>query len=218
MKRIIIESLLVFLSIFSINIFGSGLQIDTEYTVNYIFISLPQIFLVIYLISIKNKKNPENACFHPLDDYGITVFRPVHIIYALILFCTVFILSSSLVYLVKLLPVNLPESSGAAVSNTVPVPILLLFSIITGYKEEVFFRSYLLQSYVNENVSFHSITIVSTCLFALFHLYGGFIGIIIALMNGFIFCFVFKKTKSLHVIAAAHAMYNFTILSACYAA
>jgi membrane protease YdiL (CAAX protease family) len=207
-----IETLLVFFSIFSINLFGPEFELNTVYIINYIIISLPQAILVVYLISLRKQESPDNTVSSQLKEYGVIVFKPVHIIYTIIIYCTVFILSSSLIYLIKIMPVDLIKNAGPQSELNVPVPMLLLFSIVTGYKEEVFFRSYLLQSYMSRGVGYSSIVLASTCLFALLHFYGGIVSVLIAMINGFVFCYAFKKIKSLHVIALAHALYNFTVL------
>lgn len=208
MKKLIIESLLVFLSVFSINFFGTYIQLDTRYIINYVVISIPQTLLIIYLISIRKKESTDTVQYKPLKNFGLTDFKPVLIIYIIITYFLIIILSSMVLYTVKLLPVM--EKTYNIVKN--PIPLIIIFSLVTGYKEEIFFRSYLLKSYTEIGVRFSSIAIVSTLLFGLLHYYNGYAGIIIAIINGFIFCLVFKKTRNVHVIAVSHALYNFTVL------
>ena len=134
------------------------------------------------------------------------------IIFTIVLYGTIFVISSTFVYFIQLLPDTNFNNAAELSKIFVPIPLLLLFSLATGYKEEIFFRSYLLTVFTSAGVKFSTIALISTCLFALLHSYGGIIGVLIALINGFIFCYVFKKTRNVHVIAIAHALYNFTVL------
>ncbi len=225
MRRIIIESLLILLSFFSFNLFGGSTDgfLNTKDIISYIIVSIPHTFLIIYIIWIKrieHNKYPDIKDDNPkskinsLEYYGFKsfkYFKYIDIVFTIVLYSFIFIISSTFVYFIQLLPdinFNTPELSKISV----PIPLLLLFSLVTGYKEEIFFRSYLLTAFKNAGVKFSTIALISTCLFALLHFYGGIIGVSIALINGFIFCYVFKKTKNVHVIAIAHALYNFTVL------
>jgi hypothetical protein len=218
MKRIVIESLLVFLAFFSINFFVTDSEFSSIYIIKYILISVPQALLIVYLIWIKKPEreanNPQNKILqnNSLSVYGFRSFKLKEIIYTVILFAFIFVISYTIVYFLELLPDSIFKSPEQVLKISVPIPFLLAFSIAVGYKEEIFFRSYLLTGFANAGIRFRFIAIISTCLFALLHAYSGTIGVLIALINGFIFCYAFKKTKNVHVIAIAHTLYNFTVL------
>ena len=191
MRRIIIESLLILLSFFSINLFGGSTEgfLNTKDIVSYIIVSIPHTFLIVYIIWIKrienNKysdikdENPKSK-INPLKYYGFKSFKYMDIIFTIILYCILFVVSSTFVYFIQLLPDNNFNNAAELSKIFVPIPLLLLFSLATGYKEEIFFRSYLLTVFTNAGVKFSTIALISTCLFALLHSYGGIVGVLIA--------------------------------------
>lgn len=90
--------------------------------------------------------------------------------------------------------------------------LILLYSFAIGYKEEMFFRSYLLTR--ASNLGLHSLytSIIGSILFGIGHLYqGGFISAI-AFLQGLLFSLFFLKSRNLHALAIAHSLYNFSIL------
>ena len=89
---------------------------------------------------------------------------------------------------------------------------MLLFCLITGYWEELFFRSYLLMRFNELKMPLILSLLISTLVFMLGHIYEGLIGLIVAAFMGIGLSLLFVKTKSLHVIAFVHAFYNFLVL------
>ncbi len=88
------------------------------------------------------------------------------------------------------------------------VPLVLVTSIITGYREELFFRSYLLTRLEQIDASRPAAVAVSTLLFASGHLYQGWSGFAVAALLGVLFAVVFLRARNLHAIALGHALYN----------
>lgn len=91
-------------------------------------------------------------------------------------------------------------------------PVALLFGLTVGYKEEFFFRSYLLGRLGQLGVPVPIAAIASTALFSLGHIYEGPLGVAITAALGALFAAVYIRRPNLHVIAIAHGMYNAIVL------
>ncbi len=92
------------------------------------------------------------------------------------------------------------------------LPLALLFSLVTGYREELFFRSYLLIRLPALGVPPAGAVAASTVLFATGHLYQGVPGLAVALVQGLYFALLFLRTRNLHALAIAHGLYNLAAL------
>ncbi len=108
----------------------------------------------------------------------------------------------------------LPAAGG------IPVPGLValsaLFSLAVAYREETFYRVYLLRSLRNRGAGTLVSMLVSTVLFAAGHTYQGAPGIVSALLVGFAASTAAVMGWSLHALAFAHAAYNFGVLLAAF--
>ncbi len=87
----------------------------------------------------------------------------------------------------------------------------LAVSFVTGYREEIFFRSYLISSFEN---NYGKITAVSasSLLFAVSHSSGGTRAVLTALSAAVFLAYVFIKHRNIHINAVTHSLYNFLIL------
>jgi uncharacterized protein len=173
-----------------------------------IIIALPQIFLVIYLIKIQ----PNTRLSH----FGFTSLSKKTILRSLVIFVGIYALILIIMGIVSFLPENIEKSfiqnKDGQFSNLSLLPLVLVSSLITGYREEIFFRSYLLTRLRDIGISKYSTVIISTALFSIGHIYQGPLGVIIAVCISFYFSIVFLKNRDLHAVAIAHGLYNFSAL------
>jgi len=92
------------------------------------------------------------------------------------------------------------------------IPLALISSLAVGYREEVFFRAYLINRSSEIGVSTVGAVGGGAVLFAVGHLYQGVAGFVVALLLGVALGAIYARTRSLHGVAVAHGLYNLTIL------
>lgn len=215
MKRHIIEITLLYLSFYLPGLFvqspaaGDPLAGHlTPYMLQYLLVGLPQALLVLYIIWLQREM--------PLSSFGIVSLRLPDVAYSLLLYVELFGLFFILAVSITILPAVARQifRSGYRwqLSGSSQLPLALLFCLTTGYREELFFRSYLLTRFADLGLKYGVAAVASTALFAIGHIYQGWGGMLFALMHGFLFSYVFYKRRNLHILALSHGFYNFTIL------
>ena len=93
------------------------------------------------------------------------------------------------------------------------LPLALVFGLTAGYREELYFRAYLLGRFEQAGIPRTAGVAASTALFALGHLYEGVLGVALALVMGLYFSLVYLRSRSLHVPAVAHGLFNAALLA-----
>jgi len=86
--------------------------------------------------------------------------------------------------------------------------VLAVSCISSAYLEESFFRFYLLSKKEEMGLGPMSAVFGSTMLFSICHIYEGPWGFLNAALSGVVLAFAFLRFRSLHGVAAAHALYN----------
>ncbi|MBN1837650.1 MAG: CPBP family intramembrane metalloprotease, partial [Spirochaetales bacterium] len=94
------------------------------------------------------------------------------------------------------------------------VPLAVAFGVVTGYREELFFRGYLITRFLETGAPGPAAVGASCLLFALGHLYQGLSGFLTGLAIGTLFGVLFLRGRNLHPLAIAHALYNTMVLAA----
>lgn len=94
------------------------------------------------------------------------------------------------------------------------MPVVLLTSIATGYREELFFRSYLLTRLERLGAPRPHAIALSTLLFASGHRHQGWSGMAAAALLGVVLALLFLRRRNLHAIALGHGLYNTLALAA----
>jgi membrane protease YdiL (CAAX protease family) len=92
------------------------------------------------------------------------------------------------------------------------LPLALLFGLTAGYREEFFFRSYLLGRMEEMGVPLSISVAGSTILFSLGHAYEGILGMLLVAALGLLLCAAYVRWRNVHVIAIAHGAYNVIVL------
>jgi membrane protease YdiL (CAAX protease family) len=179
------------------------------YMLQFLIIALPQILLLLYILSIRGGGDT-------YAEFGIPLPRVRDLPVALLVFAGIFALLTALSLILVLLP-----SAGRSLFATGYrwkledprlIPLVLIFCLVTGYREELFFRSYLLTRFRQLHVPVVLGIGLSSLVFAAGHLYQGAAGLAVALIQGVYFSILFVRTKNVHPLAIAHGLYNTTVL------
>ena len=207
-RIIVLEMFLLYMTFFLPGFFAVPPDTVDSYIALYCIYTIPRIGLLIYIIWLRQ---PDT-----LPQLGLFNLNRRHLPYILLAYAAILLFSQALYFLIRILPQDwvsaLTKGYSWEIRKPVPVILLLFFSLITGYWEELFFRSYLLMRFNELKLPLVFSLLISTIVFMFGHIYEGFLGLIIAAFMGFGLCMLFIKTKSLHVIAFVHAFYNFLAL------
>ncbi len=185
------------------------------YMLQFLLIAVPQIMLLLYILDLRAREAGSPA-EGPFAEFGIRRPKARDLLYALLIFAGVFALLTLLGAILMLLP-----SAGRSLFTTGfrwkledprLIPLVLLFCLVTGYREELFFRSYLLTRFRQLHLPVAIGIGMSTLLFAAGHVYQGIAGVAVALIQGVYFSILFVRLENIHPMAMAHGLYNTTVL------
>jgi uncharacterized protein len=189
---------------------SSGMEGDLFDSVAFNFttlvISLPHIGLILYMIWQK----PRGA-----SHFGLHALTLPRIGQGILAFLGVYILLIPLSILLSVLSGTSIEGLNPVhwrVSNPLLLPLIFITCLTTGYREEIFFRSYLLTIFEDAGTPPWIAAILSSLLFSGGHLYQGVPGFLVALVLGLYFSWWYFRKRDLHTIALAHGFYNFFTL------
>ena len=170
--------------------------------------SLPQFLLMAYVAGALGPM--------PGNRWGLVPFAARDVLRTALLLLACFAVVAPFVALVLALPPawSRPLTRGYrwGLQSYAQIPVALLFGLAAGYREEFYFRSYLLGRMGELGLPVPVAAIISTLLFSLGHLYEGVLGFAIAAVLGTILCIAYLRKPNLHVIAIAHGMYNAIVL------
>ena len=181
------------------------------YMLQFLLISLPQILLLLYLLNLRSGDDG-----HQYSDFGLLRLRTADLLQALFIFAGIFVLLIVLGLILSLIPAAdrsfLSSGFRWKLDNPRLIPLVLVFCLVVGYREELFFRSYLLTRLSHLHIPPAVCIGMSTLLFAAGHAYQGVAGLIVALIQGLYFAILFLRLKNIHPLAIAHALYNASVL------
>jgi membrane protease YdiL (CAAX protease family) len=173
-----------------------------------ILFGAPQVLLILYILDLQ----PATT----LGAFGVAPLAARDLLGLAAVFLGTFAVLSPLLILLLLFPAAGRELADSGyrwkLQSPVQLPLALAFSVVGAYREELFFRSYLLTRLGQLGVPAVWAVAASTALFALGHWYEGLLGLAVAGLLGIYFSVVFLRTRNLHTIALGHALYNFTVL------
>jgi uncharacterized protein len=171
---------------------------------------IPQILLMIYLVSIQS--DGEKSL------WGLVPLKVRDAVRIGILFAACVGLVLAFMGVLRALP---PAWSSIlfrgyrwGLDRPSQAPLALLFGLTAGYREEFFFRAYLLRRLGQAGLPDWAAVALSTALFGVGHVYEGALGVAIAVSMGILFSMVYLRLRSLHVIALGHGLYNALALCA----
>ena len=181
---------------------------DPAFLARSLLLSLPQIGLLLYLLRTRGNRN--------LREYHITPFSLRQLLQGMLAFLGMLPVLAGLFLLASNLPREALESSLPGFRWHFDayglLPLVSVVCLVAAYREELYFRSYLITEFQKLGGSFFSSTTVAVLLFALGHLYQGTVGFVVALVLGVYLSAVFRLAGSVHVSAIAHGCYNIFIL------
>jgi len=182
--------------------------LETSLMLQSILLGVPQFLLMVYIASLSRET--------PLADWGFSAFRGSDFLRAALVFVGCFAIFTPFAILIVSLPSKIARylSGGFRwkLTGVSQVPLAVFFGLTAGYREEFFFRSYLLQRLDQLGLPLPVCVAASTILFCSGHLYQGPLGIATSAGLGILFASVYLRRRNLHVIAIAHGLYNASVL------
>ena len=209
------EPFLLFSAFFLPGYLAQGASIDQAlfndalFNVSFIITGSSQSLLIYYLVMKKNELYPGKYGFKPMEPG--TVLKSVPVTAGIFVCMVPFILISLF---------GNPDTAAALenpvqwhISSFTMLPLILITCITTGYREEIFFRSYLICT--TEQHGFPTVisVLISSGLFSLGHLYQGLLGFLGTFTIGIFLSFIFIRKRNLHMVALGHGLYNFITLA-----
>jgi membrane protease YdiL (CAAX protease family) len=185
------------------------------YMARFLVIATPQVLLLGYLIRVRGSQTPGVSVW---AEFGISRPRAADLAWALALLVGAFLLLAAAALILGLLPDEVRRRLAGGyrwhLQDARLLPLAAAFSLLTGYREELFFRAYLLTRLRQSGLPAAAAVAASGLLFASGHAYQGLAGLAVALALGLYFAVAFTRLGNLHRVAWAHALYNLTVLAA----
>ena len=154
-----------------------------------------------------------------LRDYGIARPRSGDVVRAALLLVVMVLISRIVIVFMSIAgitvdPIGAARPGALGASRAVIVVAAACFSLAVAYREELFYRIYVMHALQDRGAGTLAAILVSTCLFAAGHAYQGAAGIASALLVGAVFATAASRGFRLHALALAHAVYDFGVLLA----
>jgi hypothetical protein len=166
--------------------------------------AVPQVLLMIYLVMAQPGSEPSH--------WGLSPVRPRDAVWIAGLVAACALIVSGLFALRAALPAAWSSALDGGwrwrLTRPAQAPLALLFGLAAGYREEFFFRAYLLRRLGQAGLPGWVSVALSTALFAAGHLYQGALALAMAILMGAAFSLVYLRRQNLHVVALGHGLYN----------
>lgn len=186
---------------------GAGiLNFDNPFLyITYFAVAVPQFLFLLWLIG----KQPESS----FADFG---FRkpetPIDWLMPVVVTASLFAVIIASVLIPRMFGWGAPspiETAPFSITNAVMlIPAFFMF-LLTGYTEELYFRSYLLTVWSRLRLPMFASLLFSSILFASGHLYQGWFAVATIFIIGIVLGLWYFALKNIHLIAVAHALFNF---------
>jgi membrane protease YdiL (CAAX protease family) len=185
------------------------------YMARFLAAAAPQVLLLGYLIWLRGPSSPGISVW---AEFGLPRPRVSDLGWALALLAGACLLLAAAGLLLSLLPEEVRRGLAGGFRWRLPdtrlLPLAAVFSLLTGYREELFFRAYLITRLQQVGLSPAAGVAASALLFACGHAYQGPVGLAVALALGVYFAVAFVRLRNLHRVAWAHGLYNLAVLAA----
>lgn len=202
------EPLILFLALFNPWIKADSLSELLQSTPQMLYSTAIGFFQIVFLLYFFRLKKLNSY------DTGFRRFMPFDVIRTLscifFLFALAAALSMIFIYVYKIFPALEKTELPAAAANKLPV--LFIMMLCTGYREELFFRSYMITEMTKKGNAVSAL-FISSLFFSAGHIYQGAAGIFISFILGLLQGGFFLKFRSIHINAIAHCFYNFILLA-----
>ena len=211
----LLEPLLLFSVFFLPGFISQGVQEAAPdmfesvfFNIYYLVSVVPQVLLVLYIITLKPGRE--------LSDFDIGPLKKRDLPFSLLALAGIYICIVPVGLVSVLIEPELENQftygAGWQFSNYKLLPLVFLTCLVTGYTEEIFFRSYLYKSLLKAGTGVIPSVIITSLLFGSGHIYEGYFALASTAVIGAFLSFMFIKTRSIHTVAIGHGLYNFSVL------
>ena len=194
--------LMYFILYFPSGYFTTGNAVLFNTSLNIFIYSVISVFQILFLIYFMNIKGQD------LSRNGLKNISPVSFIRSAVYIIPLFLIVTSVTLITGLFSV---PAVFHYTKNLFQLALALPVSFITGYREELFFRSYLIPEF-ERIIKIPAAIVLSSFLFAVSHTAMGIQGITVSFSAALFFGYIFIKHRDLHTIALTHSFYNMTVL------
>lgn len=216
MKRsqAITEMLLFFAAFFLPGYAAQGLFAPPESATTLLMLQsvltgVPQFLLMAWVATARDRTPPAR--------WGLVRLQPRDAVRTLIVVLACFAAVTPFVALLVALPQDVSRTLGRGyrwgLQDAAQIPLALLFGLTAGYREEFFFRAYLLGRFEELGLAVAAAVAASTAVFCLGHVYEGPLAVAVTAVLGVVLSAAWLRSRSLHVVAIAHGLYNTLVLS-----
>ena len=177
----------------------SELTIHTMGALKAVGIAVLQLGIIIFAAVKLNSLS--------LDSTGLFSFRAkslVHIVLSLFFIALIYLAGCIIISFISGIE---DVQDTLSVKLEAPIWLLALMMLAVGYSEELFFRFYLVET-LRQVLGNKAAVLVSALLFALGHLYQGYLAVIVIFFIGLGFQWVYSRYRSIHVNAIVHALFD----------
>lgn len=183
--------------------FDPNMLLTPAYQGYYLVLAMPQLLYLLYLMWGDPKT------------YGLKKPKISDLGHALFVVLLIFLALTPVLLVSQILRITenqvLSGLRGSRISPAL-LPLLLVTSLITGYREELFFRSFLYSRLLQTGISRSISVAVCSLLFAAGHLYQGPAAFIGAMLIATVLAAHFIRHKNLNALAVGHGVYNFILI------
>lgn len=186
---------------------GTGkIDFDNPYLyLTYFAVALPQFLFLLWLI-----RKQEGMT---LADFGFRKTEtPLDILMPIVVLASLFAVQVAAVLLPRMFGWGYPtpqETMPFSITNSLMLLPAFLMFLLTGYTEELYFRSYLPVYLTKHRVPMAAALMISALLFASGHLYQGWASAASVFVIGLVLGLWFFALKNIHLLAVSHTLFNF---------
>jgi membrane protease YdiL (CAAX protease family) len=215
----IFEIILLFAAFYLPGYLSQGMEVDPAlfgnimFNITYISSSIPQVLLILYIIYLRNRNS--RPLVEIFGKFGIK--KPeISLLWKVVMVCAGILVIALLTSFISFIP-GFSEGGKFSpipwrIENPAVLPLVFLTSLVTGYREELFFRSYLITRCKDLKMHLILLLIVPSFMFAAGHMYQGFTAFLGTFCIGCFLSVLFIRFGDLHMLAIGHGMYNFLSL------
>ena len=208
-----VELLCVFAAFYVPHLFITDALSVSRHLIFSAALSVPQLLIIVGAM-LRNSQSP-------LSEFGFRKMAVVDAVASALLSLLLLLLLALYNFVLSFARETPWDAIGIAYEDTEhgqwervlhTAPLIVVFSFLTAYREEVLFRSYLLHRLVSSGFPRLLAMGSSAALFAVGHGYQGAGAVLLALVDGIILSTVYLRLRNVHVVALAHALYNMLVL------
>ena len=175
---------------------------SSEMLLRNLVVGVPQVLLILYVIATGANADAR--------DYGLPRLRLSDLFRAFGVFAGICLVSVPIAVAGRLLNAVGIVADVALDPSPISLILLVLVCMTTGYREELYFRSYLLSELAPLGRT--KAIAASTALFAIGHIYQGGLAFVGTALIGTLLSFAFLRYRNTHIVALGHGLYNLAVV------